>query len=53
MRLSGEPSRSRIVERALHDLVRKLKARRILNLAGSGLWKGTLPEMRRDTRKRR
>ena len=48
VRLSGERTYSRVVERALTDFVRRLKARRILDLAGSGLWEGDLPEMRRD-----
>lgn len=47
-RLAGERTYSRTVERALEDLVRRIKARRILDLAGSGLWEGDLSEMRRD-----
>ncbi len=47
-RLSGERTYSRTIERALEDFVRRIKARRILELAGSGLWEGDLPEMRRD-----
>jgi len=47
-RLSGERTYSRTVERALEDFVRRIKARRILELAGSGLWEGSLSEMRRD-----
>ena len=52
--LSGERTYSRTVERALEDFVRRIKARRILQLAGSGLWEGDLPAMRADrpTRKR-
>jgi hypothetical protein len=41
------------VERALEDFVRRLKARRILDLRGSGLWEGDLAEMRRDRPGRR
>lgn len=55
-RLSGERTYSRTIERALEDFVRRIKARRILELAGSGLWIGDLSEMRRDqvsSRKRR
>jgi Arc/MetJ family transcription regulator len=52
-RLSGEKTYSRTVERALQDFVRRLKAGRILELRGSGLWEGDLAEMRRDTRGRR
>jgi len=47
-RLSGERTYSRTVERALEDFVQRIKARRILQLAGSGLWEGDLSEMRRD-----
>jgi Arc/MetJ family transcription regulator len=52
VRLSGERTYSRTVERALEDFVRRIKARRILELAGSGAWKGSLAEMR-DNRPRR
>ena len=47
-RLSGERMYSRTVERALEDFVRRAKARRILDLAGSGLWKGDLSVVRED-----
>ena len=47
-RLSGEKTFSRAVERALEEFVRRAKARRILELRGSGTWEGDLPEMRRD-----
>ena len=47
-RLSGERTYSRTIERALEDFVRRIKARRILELAGSGLWEGDLSELRRD-----
>ena len=47
-RLSGERTYSRTVERALRDLVRRVKARRILELAGSGLWEGDLATVRED-----
>jgi Arc/MetJ family transcription regulator len=47
-RLSGEKTYSRAVERALEEFVRHAKARRILELRGSGLWEGDLAEMRRD-----
>jgi Arc/MetJ family transcription regulator len=48
VKLSGERTYSRAVERALEDFVRRIKARRILELAGSGLWEGDLPTMRHD-----
>ncbi len=47
-RLSGERTYSRTVERALEDFVRRIKARRILELRHSGLWHGSLSEMRDD-----
>jgi len=47
-RLSGEKTYSRTVERALEEFVRRMKARQILELRGSGLWDGNLSEMRRD-----
>jgi Arc/MetJ family transcription regulator len=47
-RLSGERTYSRTVERALQDFVRRAKARRILDLAGSGLWEGDLATVRED-----
>lgn len=48
VRLSGERTYSRTVERALEDFVRRAKARRILELAGTGLWEGDLGVMRED-----
>lgn len=47
-RLSGEKTYSAAVMRALEDFVRRAKARRILELRGSGLWEGELETMRRD-----
>jgi Arc/MetJ family transcription regulator len=47
-RLSGERTYSRAVERALEDFVRRAKARRLLDLAGSGLWEGNLAVVRQD-----
>jgi Arc/MetJ family transcription regulator len=52
-RLSGERTYSRTVNRALADFVRRIKARRILELEGSGLWEGNLSQMREDTTRRR
>ncbi len=48
-RLAGERTYSATVNRALKDLVRRIKAGRILELRGSGLWQGELAEMRRDS----
>jgi Arc/MetJ family transcription regulator len=53
VRLSGERTYSRTVERALEDFVRRAKARQILELAGSGTWEGTLAEMRDDRPRRK
>ena len=47
-RLSGERTYSATVMRALEDFVRRAKARRILELRGSGAWEGNLEEMRPD-----
>jgi Uncharacterized protein conserved in bacteria (DUF2191). len=52
LRLSGERTYSRAVARALTDFARRARARRILELAGSGLWEGDLEEMRRAKRRR-
>ena len=47
-RLSGERTYSRTVERALGELVRRIKAKRILEFAGSGAWEGDLSTVRED-----
>ena len=47
-RLSGERTYSKTVDRALAEFVRRARAGRILELAGSGLWEGDLTEMRDD-----
>jgi Arc/MetJ family transcription regulator len=47
-RLAGERTYSRTVERALEDFVRRIRAGRILELAGTGMWEGNLSEMRED-----
>ena len=47
-RLSGERTYSKTVDRALAEYVRRARAGRILELAGSGLWEGDLAEMRDD-----
>lgn len=48
VRLSGERTYSRTVERALSEFVRRARAGRILELAGSGAWEGDLGGMRGD-----
>ena len=48
--VSGEKTYSRAVEVALEDFVRRAKARRILELRGSGAWSGDLAAMRQDAR---
>ena len=52
-RLSGEKTYSGAVMRALEDFVRRVKARQILELRGSGLWEGDLREMRGDRRRKK
>jgi len=47
-RLSGGKTYSGTVNIALRDFVRRAKARRILDLAGSGDWEGELAAMRDD-----
>jgi hypothetical protein len=53
LRLSGERTYSGVVQRALDDYVRRVRARQILSLRGSGLWEGNLGEMRNDRPRRR
>jgi Arc/MetJ family transcription regulator len=48
VRLSGERTYSAAVGRALADFVRRVRAHRILELAGSGRWEGNLSAMRAD-----
>ena len=50
LKASGERTYSAAVTRAMETFVRQSKARRILELAGSGLWEGNLSEMRDDHR---
>lgn len=49
VRLSGERTYSRTVDRALEELVRRIKARQILSLRGTGTWRGDLTAMRDDS----
>ena len=49
-RLAGDRTYSATVNRALEDFVRRVKAGRILELRGSGLWHGDLALMRQDSR---
>jgi hypothetical protein len=46
--LSGERTYSRTVERALEEFIKRVKARQVLDLAGSGLWEGDLSVVRED-----
>ncbi|MBI2922241.1 MAG: type II toxin-antitoxin system VapB family antitoxin [Planctomycetes bacterium] len=52
-RLSGEKTYSGAVNMALREFIRRIRARRILSLQGSGLWQGDLPAMRSDRPRRR
>lgn len=49
-RLSAQRTYSATVDLALSEFVRRARAGKILDLAGSGLWQGDLAEMRRDAR---
>jgi Arc/MetJ family transcription regulator len=49
-RLSGEKTYSAAVQLALRELVRRARARQILDLRGLGAWDGNLGELRRDPR---
>jgi Arc/MetJ family transcription regulator len=53
LKLGGERTYSKTVERALTEFVNRIKARKILELRGSGVWAGDLGEMRRDSSTRR
>lgn len=48
LRVSQERTYSRAVERAMEEFVRRARARRILELAGSGAWAGDLQVVRED-----
>jgi len=48
-RLSAQRTYSRTVDLALSEFVRRARAGKVLGLAGSGLWEGSLPQMRRDS----
>ena len=48
VRLGGERTYSRTVERALEEFIRRIRARQILTLTGSGAWEGDLAAMRED-----
>ena len=48
--LGGERTYSGTVRRALEEFVRRIKARQILDLGGSGLWHGDLSVMRGDAK---
>jgi Arc/MetJ family transcription regulator len=53
VRLGGARTYSQAVNDALADYTRRIKARKILQLAGCGLWEGNLAEMRADRVERR
>ena len=48
VRVSGERTYARTIERALQEMVHRAKVRGLEQLAGSGAWTGSLSEMRRD-----
>ncbi len=47
-RLSAQRTYSKTVDLALSEFVRRARAGKVLGLAGSGLWEGSLSQMRRD-----
>jgi Arc/MetJ family transcription regulator len=49
LKVSGERTDSRAVERAMEDFVRRAKARRTRDFAGTGIWQGDLGAMREDS----
>jgi Arc/MetJ family transcription regulator len=49
-RLSAQRTYSKTVDLALAEFVRRARAGTILELAGTGLWEGDLPLMRRDAK---
>jgi len=53
LRLGGARTYSQVVNEALADYTRRIKARKILQLEGAGLWEGELAEMRADRTKRK
>jgi Arc/MetJ family transcription regulator len=52
-RLAAQRTYSATVDLALAEFVRRARAGKILELAGSGQWEGDLGEMRRDAPRRR
>lgn len=46
VRLSGERTYARTIERALEEMVRRAKSHGLDQLAGAGLWVGDLSAMR-------
>jgi Arc/MetJ family transcription regulator len=51
-RLSNARTYSEAVDLALKDYLRRIRARRILELRGSGLWSGDLSQLREDKARR-
>jgi Arc/MetJ family transcription regulator len=49
VRVSGERTYARTIERALEEMVRRAKVHGIDQLAGSGLWVGDLSTMRGES----
>lgn len=47
-KLLGEKTYSGAVNKALEEVIKLKKARKILNWVGSGIWEGDLEEMRAD-----
>lgn len=47
-RLSGAKTYSKAVSMAIEEYIRRIKARQILQLRGTGTWEGDLSSMRED-----
>ena len=48
VQVSGERTYARTIERALQEMVQRAKVRGLEQLVGSGLWVGSLSQMRGD-----
>ena len=48
VRVSGERTYARTIERALQEMVRRARVGGLEQLAGSGAWTGSLSDMRGD-----
>ena len=49
----GKPTMSETIDFALEELMRRHRARQILDLRGSGAWQGDLGEMRGERKRKK